>query len=304
MDIHKNYKPYPIPERQQIQAAKILEEVHENGLSASSLNQESFVEIEMNHIDRSFGEVLIPASQSLSPIKDDVRSLFYSMRQIAIDSYYSYVDVSKVFYQQALIMKDFEDNYEKHEPLFSYYPCYQKMGYEQLRTYFTWRAQVRKGNIKKTSVSYAFLYIYELLNNVGVTDPQDGFDKLIAFWQAFRIYDLVIDRYMLLWLKDYHIYYSLPQTFREFAEISNIKKHYPTVFGYESGQYDSFDLYASISKYNIKKSIFYGEQTHDMLRDCFYFILNRFRVLCKNNKKCFEDFVFYPITKQSDALRK
>lgn len=42
-------------------------------------------------------------------------------------------------------MEDFEDDYDGDAPFSMYYPCYQMMGYEQLRTYFSWRSKVRKG---------------------------------------------------------------------------------------------------------------------------------------------------------------
>ena len=50
-----------------------------------------------------------------------------------------------MFYRQAKLMADFEDDYREEEPFSMYFPDYQSMGYEQLRTYFTWRTNVRKG---------------------------------------------------------------------------------------------------------------------------------------------------------------
>ena len=299
MDIHRQYKPYPIPERKQLPEEKALHALLSPISEFRNWDQESFVEVKVNADNTASNAILVPAAQKIFPATDETRSLFSSMRQIAIDNYYSYSNVSKIFYQQAQFMKDFEDDYSKQEPFFSYYPHYQTMGYEHLRTYFTWRTNVRKGNVTKTSVSYAFLYIYELINNIGVSDPQAGFDKLISFWQTFRYFNLVIEKYVLQWIKDYFIYYPLPYSFKEFVKDHRLQMHYPTALGYESGQHESFDLYSGISKYNIKKSIFYGGQTHEILRDCFYFILNRLRTLSGNKNKCFEDFIFYPMNKET-----
>jgi hypothetical protein len=44
-----------------------------------------------------------------------------------------------VFIRQARFMADFEDDYQKLAPFSMFYPYYQMMSYEQLRTYFTWR---------------------------------------------------------------------------------------------------------------------------------------------------------------------
>jgi len=70
--------------------------------------------------------------------------------------------------------------------------------------------------------------------------------------------------------------------------------NYPTVFGYETGKEDSFELFASLSKYDIKQSTFYNDDTCEMIHDCFYFTLSRFRVLLKEQGGCFEDLVFHP----------
>ena len=114
-----------------------------------------------------------------APKKDEIRERFTEMRDIAraqrgvydisrfFDRRAQNVDAS-IFYKQGMFMKDFADSYEKSVPYSQYFPSYQMMGYEQLRTYFTWRAEVRKGNVADTSLSYAFLYIYELLGNIGV----------------------------------------------------------------------------------------------------------------------------------------
>jgi hypothetical protein len=68
--------------------------------------------------------------------------------------------------------------------------------------YFSWRTQVRQGRVCDISVSYAFLYIYELLANIGVADEQDGLKKLMSFWRAFREHNHTIDNYVLGWLKE------------------------------------------------------------------------------------------------------
>jgi len=273
----------------------------------------SFVEIEMGSETPHYGTVSIPtvqpveaAQQPLSEelgARDEKRTLFYTMRQIARNTN-AYADHSKIFYDQAVFMKDFEDDYSDFTSFSSYFPYYQRMGYEQLRTYFTWRTEVRNGNIAPTSTAYAFLYIYELLNQIGVTDPQDGLNQLITFWQEFREHDKLaqevkeIDQHLIQWLKDYHIYYPLSQTFREFVEHHQLLMHYPTLFGYDSDKQNSFDLFASISKYDIKKSVFYSDETSEMINDCFYFLLERLRKLFREQNQCFEDLIFYPLPKE------
>ena len=75
---------------------------------------------------------------------------------------------AKNFYVQARFMADYEDNYAEYFAFKRFYPTYHDMNIGQLRSYFTWRSKLRKGDYQKTSTSYAFVYLYELLNNVGV----------------------------------------------------------------------------------------------------------------------------------------
>ena len=61
------------------------------------------------------------------------------------------------------MMADFEDDCPYNGTFKSYFPTYNAMSDRQLRGYFTWRAQVRRGTVEETSTSFAFLYLYELI---------------------------------------------------------------------------------------------------------------------------------------------
>ena len=116
---------------------------------------------------------------------------------------------AELFYRQGLLMADFEDDCPYNGTFKSYFPTYNAMSDRQLRGYFTWRAQVRRGNIEETSASFAFLYLYELICGIGVDDPHDGFDKIKAFWDAYRAFEPGIDRFARVWLQDYAIFHGL-----------------------------------------------------------------------------------------------
>lgn len=116
---------------------------------------------------------------------------------------------AELFYRQGLLMADFEDDCPYNGTFNSYFPTYNAMSDRQLRGYFTWRAQVRRGNIEETSTSFAFLYLYELICGIGVDDPLDGFDKIKAFWDAYRAFEPGIDRFARVWLQDYAVFHGL-----------------------------------------------------------------------------------------------
>lgn len=305
---NNKYEAFKIPDRKPEQNRGAFQPSPKpNVQPISSLSDGMFYEIEYDSCSiPGVGKyVQKPKPQKIDePEKDEIRELFLRMRDIA-RAHRSTYDFSRffdrrvqndnaiIFYRQAVFMKDFTDDYAGNAQFSGYFPCYQMLGYDQLRTYFTWRTGVRQGNVAATSLSYAFLYIYELLCNIGVTDPQDGLCKLMFFWKAFREHDKFIDKYVLRWLKDYHIYYELPHTFKEFAEKNGLAGHYPKLAGAD----DSFDLFCSISKYNIRKSAFFTDETSGMISDCFAYVMDSIRRNFEAAGMNFDDALFRPTRK-------
>lgn len=123
---------------------------------------------------------------------------------------------AELFYRQSLLMADFEDDCPYNGTFKSYFPTYNAMSDRQLRGYFTWRTQVRRGTVEETSTSFAFLYLYELICGIGVDDPLDGFNKIKAFWDAYRAFEPGIDRFARVWLQDYAVFHGLdPKLLRD-----------------------------------------------------------------------------------------
>lgn len=123
---------------------------------------------------------------------------------------------AELFYRQGLLMADFEDDCPYNGTFKSYFPTYNAMSDRQLRGYFTWRAQVRRGTVEETSTSFAFLYLYELICGIGVDNPLDGFNKIKAFWDAYRAFEPGIDRFARVWLQDYAVFHGLdPKLLRD-----------------------------------------------------------------------------------------
>lgn len=120
-----------------------------------------------------------------------------------------WITEAELFWRQGVFMADFEDDCPYHGTFKAYFPTYADMSDRQLRGYFTWRTAVRRGDIQETSLSFAFVYLYELLNGIGVSDPADGFLKLKSFWEAYREFAPEIDRYVPIWLRDYVVYHGL-----------------------------------------------------------------------------------------------
>ncbi len=132
------------------------------------------------------------------------------MRKMAAGSSFMYQDDEKIFYQQATYMAQFEDDCPYDREVLQYYPTYQYLSLPELRGYFTWRTRLRRGNLKKTSLTYAFLYLYELIHQIGSETKQEGLDKLIWFYEKYGAIDGRIKRYAKQWIVDYAIYYDIP----------------------------------------------------------------------------------------------
>ena len=304
---NKKYQSFKIPARQQVQESESAHELPQVKAGTSvSLDDGSFYVIDYGLSDiKGAGKFVLKSQQIQPPAKDEIRDRFYSMRDIARVNSSLFLannrffdqrtqqDNANIFYKQGMFMKDFSDSYTENTPFSSYFPNYQMMGYEQLRTYFTWRTEVRKGNVNDTALSYAFLYIYELLNNIGAADPEDGLEKLMFFWKAFSVHNNAIDKYVLRWLKDYHIYYMMPQPFKEFVGKNNLAQHYPKMTDTE----DNFDLFCAVSKYDIRQSAFYTNDNIKLITDCFTFVFNLLKQVFTQNGMNFDQSIFQPTKK-------
>ena len=298
----KKYESFKIPDRKADQKGGSVQPSVKTAVKP--LAEEIFYDIEYDAtpVAGVAKSVLMPQKIE-DPEKNPLRKLFQRMKDIARNhrSTYDYSrffdrriqnDNAIIFYQQGIFMQDFADDYSGNSLLSQYFPNYQMMSYEQLRTYFTWRTQVRKGVVPNTSLSFVFLYIYELLENIGVTDSQDGINKLIFVWQQFREYDTTIDRYVLRWIKDYYVYYDLPISWAEFLAVNKLSEYYPHVRAD-----DTFDLFCSLARYDIRKSVFYNDATRQMINDCFLFVIKRIRQEFESAGIHFDNALFRPTKK-------
>jgi len=246
---------------------------------------------------RFFSSVSPP--QAIKPrVVDPIREKFYEMRRLASERPFARND-SELFYRQARFMEDFTDDYSGNAKFNMYYPYYQNMGYEYLRTYFTWRTKVRSGEIIQTSLSYIFLYVYELLSGVGVDDATDGLNKLLALWDAFSEENPTLEKYLSSWLKDYHIFYELPHNFSNFVEQRCMQKYYSLSLLFDENVENKLELWNNVSGYNVTNSKFYKNGNEQLMSDCFAVVLVAVQDFCKKRSTRFEDLLVYSVSRRS-----
>lgn len=182
------------------------------------------------------------------------------------------------FAAQARYMADYTDDYSGHADFQCYYPTYSNMNDEQLRTYFTWRSKVRTGQIKRTNLSYAFVYIYELLNLIGVASADEGILQLLVFWSQYRFYEGNIDRYLETWVKEFYVYYKLACSYESLLE--RFPEGMPETSAAQSEiyqhKYKNKDVYLNqLSSYKYLNSKFYESELGYTLIECIPLVLER-----------------------------
>lgn len=114
-----------------------------------------------------------------------------------------------LFLSQARLLVDYEDDFKYNGTAAYFYPSYRNFTNAELRGYFSWRTKIRKGEFPDTSHSFIRVYLYELLNNVGVASPEEGFEKIRLIQEHYKSRDYDLQYYLERWLPDYVGYYGL-----------------------------------------------------------------------------------------------
>lgn len=94
-------------------------------------------------------------------------------------------------------------------PFKSYWPTYDNMTSAQYKWYFYWREEVRSGRYPDSDLSYLFLYMYELINGIGWSNPAQGYQLLNNVWKAYRERYSKLDTYAREWLFDFSLIHGL-----------------------------------------------------------------------------------------------
>ncbi|MCI7766458.1 MAG: TerB N-terminal domain-containing protein [Oscillospiraceae bacterium] len=238
--------------------------------------------------------ILKTASQMNSYVPPRIIELQQNIRNAALHS----LSAGKTFYEQARLMEDYEDDYDYSGDFFCYYPTYRSMNTKQMRGYFSWRTRVRRGDIRKTSLSFAFVYVYELLHLVGVSDAQEGFDRLSEFGRVYGELDPQITPYIRRWLRDLAVYYDLDKELFCSVFDTSADEALITLMDHKNiSDEDMFGAVKVLSSYNIVNSKLYKICPED----CKKVICAVYRTLCeysekRRKKSLFESYFGNPVS--------
>lgn len=174
---------------------------------------------------------------------------------------------SWLFYNQGKFMENYTDNYELCENFVMYYPTYRDMNTIQLRSYFSWRTEVRKGEYTEARLPFILLYSYELINNIGISSPEEGYHKLYELRRHYAPKLPVITKYLSQWLTDYAVYYQLEPSLIEDSPDMVFDHLLLKLIDYETSSGDEmWDAINKLSSFPIEKSRFYNDNKEEFRR--------------------------------------
>lgn len=161
----------------------------------------------------SVTEVMVAAAPASSGIPIPPRSELLSSTEVHFRSPLVeevWARRSSRFLEDALDLVSATEEATPFVPFSKGFPTYSDMDRAQLKWYLYWRDRERKGEYLPTDLSAIHLYTYELINQVGVEDPMEGFQALRQLWLQYRRSFPSLDEVMVDWLADYLLVYNCP----------------------------------------------------------------------------------------------
>jgi len=161
------------------------------------------------------------------------------------------------FYRQGRFMEDYEDDVPWQGEYKRYFSTYHDLNIRQLRGYFTWRTQVRKGLYQPIAASFAYMYLYELLCGIGTDSVQDTLDKLGAFEEGYLdsgIGDAAMRHNLHRWMFEYAVLHGLPpeKTVR-YADSAMLERDRALAVLKKPGEYGDEEVFEALSYFGGKR---------------------------------------------------
>lgn len=171
--------------------------------------------------------------------------------------------------EQGDFMAQVEDDFPRRAFCALQNPVYAAMSNSQLRTFFTWRTDVRRGVYNNTDKPYVMLYCSELLNKIGENESIKAFDKLLEVWENCRGFAPYLNDIMPRWLKDFYAFNDVTEKYPDINAVigeSKVDVNEREFTAFDSGDYaNKLDFLSSNSAYDIKGSAFYSEDKKELI---------------------------------------
>ena len=204
-----------------------------------------------------------------------------------------YQNRRSLFLNQAKLLEFYKDDYEGEYISHCYYPTYDLLNNQELRSYFAWRTKVRNGDIQPSCSCFAYLYLYELINGIGTGTPVEGLHKMDDFAAAYKEYESSLMNYYANWRKSYIIYYNLSDSFLRGEEREGEEAHMAVL---DSAQEQTDDAVAAAVKQLapgwLNRSKFYKTHQTDMDRVIVQVLRRMHQHYSARSKRTFSEQLF------------
>lgn len=204
-----------------------------------------------------------------------------------------YQNRRSLFLNQAKLLEFYKDDYEGEYISHCYYPTYDLLNNQELRSYFAWRTKVRNGDIQPSCSCFAYLYLYELINGIGTGTPVEGLHKMDDFAAAYKEYESSLMNYYANWRKSYIIYYNLSDSFLGGEEREGEEAHMAVL---DSAQEQTDDAIAAAVKQLapgwLNRSKFYKTHQTEMDRVIVQVLRRMHQHYSARSKRTFSEQLF------------
>ncbi len=189
-----------------------------------------------------------------------------SLEEITHNSYVVKQCAQITLVRQGEFMADVEDDFGRRVFCAIPHPIYAAMSNSQLRTYFSWRTDVRRGVYGAAEQPYVILYCYELMNRIGVSSADDAFERLVAVWENCAVNVKYAETIIPRWIKDFYAFNRVTLPLPEKLANERVGEEYLAARDLEAGNYaGKLDFLAKNSAYDLNESIFLDEKTRPMM---------------------------------------
>jgi len=189
-----------------------------------------------------------------------------SLEEITHNSYVVKQCAQITLVRQGEFMADVEDDFGRRVFCAIPHPIYAAMSNSQLRTYFSWRTDVRRGVYGAVEQPYVLLYCYELMNRIGVSSADDAFERLVAVWENCAVNVKYADTIIPRWIKDFYAFNRVTLPLPKKLTEEKTSDALLAARDFETGNYaGKLDFLAKNSAYDLSESIFLDEKTRPMM---------------------------------------
>ena len=179
----------------------------------------------------------------------------------------------KDFFDEARKLVQYTVDKAEYMSFFCYWPKYSDMDESQQKWYFYLRGCIRRDEYPETDLSYLFVYIYEILNLIGVQDAAEGYRKLLKIQSVYGEKYPSLQHYLNEWIYDFVHVYDCGITVAQLLEdLPELPERGLNELLMEMSVGDAFriPLWAleRLSKYKITNSKFYQRNNQELISRC------------------------------------